>query len=356
MPTADDGLLQQPGLLPEAGSSSGIRAQSQISVRADVCANRYCRAIRAGVLVLVAAVAEIVISILAQNTTTGANRYDAPFLMIYINHSATGLSCLLVGMSVLRLKGKTFQQIYLDAGFRSYRATVFTATCLGILFFCFNVFWVISVSLTTVSIFTTISKSYCVFVFALSVCMLGERVTAGKCLAVVLCVAGLAMTSVGGEKNVNSHTHLEGVLTSLAFALGNALFNVLWGCYFDNASIPVILVFLGLIGSSGIIACLPVLPILAASHVQPLVVPTFHQAMAVAIVALASVFNNFTLLAAVSFTSPLIMAIGQVLEIPLSAALDALLHGEVPTSLAAIGMALVIGGFLLMLVEQSKQK
>eukprot|EP01065_Artemidia_motanka_P030406 TRINITY_DN36423_c0_g1_i1.p1 TRINITY_DN36423_c0_g1~~TRINITY_DN36423_c0_g1_i1.p1 ORF type:complete len:393 (+),score=58.30 TRINITY_DN36423_c0_g1_i1:55-1233(+) len=275
---------------------------------------------------------------------------DAPYLTTYINHGTTGIACFLCGVAILRYQGISPGQALLDVGFRSTRTALIIACGFSVLYK-YNVFWAAAMSITSVGVFYAISQSYCVVVFALSVIWLGEAVTALKVVSVVLCVAGVIMISVAPDETKESNqTHVTGILLTLGFAVGQAVFTVLWGHFIPKAHVGTVLLFLGLMGLFSIVVCWPPIPVLETTGAE--VVPDQSKLGIMALVALCAVANNFTLMFALSLTSPLFVSVGKVLQIPMGAASDRIFHGKTPHFLAAIGMVAVLFGFLTMTLER----
>eukprot|EP00756_Hemistasia_phaeocysticola_P045139 Hpha_TRINITY_DN18905_c0_g1::TRINITY_DN18905_c0_g1_i1::g.17669::m.17669 len=305
-------------------------------------------------MVLVVAV-EVGISELVKYQGHGGHAYHSPYLITYVNHGTTGIACIIAGTIVVRCQGRTNHDVLLEAGFKSTRAAWMTAAWFAVLYK-YNVLWAAAMDYTSVGVFYSISQSYCVIVFGLSVCLLGERVTALKVLSVLLCVGGVLFIAFSPEQGdkTSSSGHLEGVLLTLGFTVGQAVFTVLWGRYVGGAPVGTVLVFLGMMGTASLVLCWPPLPVLAWTGVEPMPLPTWDQVGLIASVAATAVLNNFTLMFALSFTSPLFVSVGKVLQIPFGALSDHFFHSENPTGLAGVGMGLVLCGFLNMTLERAR--
>eukprot|EP01062_Namystynia_karyoxenos_P082059 TRINITY_DN9160_c0_g1_i2.p1 TRINITY_DN9160_c0_g1~~TRINITY_DN9160_c0_g1_i2.p1 ORF type:complete len:441 (+),score=126.69 TRINITY_DN9160_c0_g1_i2:111-1325(+) len=310
------------------------------------------RAIGGAVLMVVVVAIEVGISELVKHQSTGDSRYNAPYLITYINHGTTGVACFAAGSAILRLQGRSLRHALAATGFFSWKAAAATAAWMGVLYK-YNAFWAAAMSVTSVAVFYSISQSYCVIVFLLSVALLGERVTPFKVVSVCFCVGGVLLISLAPDSGDNTSTRVMGIVYTLIFTLGQAIFTVLWGHFLHGADVATVFLFLGLMGMSSIVLCWPPLPLLQWWGVEDLPVPTATQAGLIALVAATAVANNFTLMLALSVTTPLFVSIGKVLQIPMSAAADRILHSETPAPLAMAGMAAVLLGFLIMTVERS---
>merc|ERR1712183_522870 len=144
---------------------------------------------------------------------------------------------------------------------------------MGVLFK-FNFLWAEALKDISVQIFKAIAQSCCVIVYALSICMLGESVTKLKSSAVFICVAGVVVIAMSPQPGAQSKaTGLIGITLAIAFTVGMAFFNVIWGKILNKADSSLVLVFLGLSQTTGIVSCLPMLFILDAVHIEHIVMP-----------------------------------------------------------------------------------
>jgi drug/metabolite transporter (DMT)-like permease len=265
----------------------------------------------------------------------------------------------------------------------------------------FNIFWALAVPHTAISVFMAIFQSGCVVTFALSVLVLGERCTAAKCAAVAVCLGGVFMVSnaTAGDDG-DGTTTVTGLAWTAACALGAAVYSVMWrltppgiggggggeeasastdgeGGNTDTKAVALlepgpnstgavgptsggsdgspatehsaVWLFLGLMGAANCLLLWPMLWLGDAAGWEPFVLPAgWVQWRLVLSNGLLAWLSNVTLMLGITLTTPLIVAVGSVLQLPFSAVFDTVLHGIDPATLQLGGYALIMVGFGLM--------
>ena len=277
-----------------------------------------------------------------------------------------------------------------------------------VLLYKFNIAWASAVPHVTITVFMAITQCGCVVVFVLSVLLLGETCTRGKLGAVGLCLGGVALVcttaTAGGGTDVT--TTALGLALTVAYTMGAAVYNVAWrltpsgvggggvgggdgdgkaaargagaarGAAAAGADAPLLLVapeagsdrggggeidstgcgglipvwlFLGLMGVANIALCWPLMWIADATGWERFALPAgWGQWQLVLSNALVAWLCNVTLMLGLTLTTPLVVAVGGMLQLPFSAAFDAALHGIEPAPLQLAGYVLITAGFGLM--------
>ena len=107
--------------------------------------------------------------------------------------------------------------------------------------------------------------------------------------------------------------------------------------------------FLGLMGAANCLLLWPMLWLGDAAGWEPFVLPAgWVQWRLVLSNGLLAWLSNVTLMLGITLTTPLIVAVGSVLQLPFSAVFDTVLHGIDPATLQLGGYALIMVGFGLM--------
>eukprot|EP01062_Namystynia_karyoxenos_P070073 TRINITY_DN6545_c0_g1_i1.p1 TRINITY_DN6545_c0_g1~~TRINITY_DN6545_c0_g1_i1.p1 ORF type:complete len:440 (+),score=133.57 TRINITY_DN6545_c0_g1_i1:109-1320(+) len=311
------------------------------------------QAVKGAILVVTVVLFEVTCSELVRTLQSGDSKFDYPYFLTYLNHGGTGLVCFMCGVVMVKAQGRTVKGAVLDAGFDSCKAGFVTASLLAILYK-YNIFWAAAMSLTSVGIFYSIAQSYCVIVFLLSVALLGEKVTPYKIVSVCLCVCGVVMISMAPGTGSSTETKFLGIVYTLIFTLGSAVYSVLWGHLLGGVDPASVLIFLGMMGICSLLWCWPPILILDWTGLEQVAAPTSKQIFLLFAIVFTAAMNNLTLMMALSVTTPLFVSVGRVLQIPFGALADHILFGETPPLFALFGMGGVLLGFLVMTLDHSQ--
>jgi len=286
--------------------------------------------------------------------TSGARPFDSPYFSIWFNHCITGIAAALILALRLWLQRRSLDQL-LHASAYTRVALARDSILLAIVFEAFNICWAESVSKTTVSVFLAISQSACVPIFALSALFLSERVTAVKLIAIVICTAGVVVVSTQPPESDDGSgspdtTAAVGVFWSLGYLGLYAAYMLLWdvtaGRRAVGDTLDVTLLVLGAMGVATITLLAAPLPLLVVQHGSD-ILPSGSQWLLVGTMAGLALLSNLTLMLALTTSSPSFVAVGSVLQIPLSAVADYVLHGEAMEPVACLAYLLIAIGFLL---------
>ncbi|KAL1521008.1 hypothetical protein AB1Y20_022565 [Prymnesium parvum] len=215
---------------------------------------------------------------------------------------------------------------------------------LGSLFFIFNYCFNIGLEMTTVSASSVISTSSCLWTLAFSACLLKERISCIKLIAVLLTFCGVCIVVLSDERN-----HLPpSPLTSSPLA-GDAitlLSAVLYGAYAtrlklkvpSELALPMPFLF-GLMGLINACLFLPFIGILQHLRIESFVLPQRSALLVMTSNALlGTVAANMLLARAMLLASPLVATVGLSLSIPLAMLSDAA-RGR-----AQLSFGLLLGG------------
>ena len=174
-----------------------------------------------------------------------------------------------------------------------------------------------------------------------------------KLLAILICTSGVVVVSLHHSEADESsgdasHSSDLGLVWAFGYLGLYATFMLLWGARvgrrFEAGGRDVTLLMLGLIGMSTLV--LWWWPMVAIEGLR-LFPSSSRQGLLVGSVALIAIFCNVTLMLATTVSSPSFVAVGSVLQIPMSAASDYVLHGDALDGVSCCGYVLIAVGFLL---------
>ena len=217
--------------------------------------------------------------------------------------------------------------------------------------------------MTNIASSLSLEQATTVFVFIMSVMVLGEQFVLSKALAVSVCILGVILVAVGDQLlssvDGNSRAVLGDclVLTSAAAA---ATYMVTYKKLLQDlpVSLSAVNAFLGTIGLCNVLFFWPGLVILSVAGVEE-----YNGFQGVIIVmscssaCLALVFN-YALNYGIILTSPLFMRVVIICGVPASFLVNTILEGLPETSWAVLlrvgGAAIVVVGFLWFTYEDYK--
>jgi len=280
---------------------------------------------------------------------------------------------------------------------------------LGIVTFTVLYTWYLSLDRTRVAPNTSIYQTACVFVYGgspnllvqlvqahrsmpevcandwivtgFSIWLFGERLTAGRVTAVVLCVGGVFMVAFGSTAADDTATESAiGYVLLIVSTILYALYEVLYQYLAPNDpanELVAPLVVLGLIGVvTGMRTALGRrnaataerewwfayslpwllvagalwigLPILHWAGFEPFEWPPGELAGPLVLSMFMESVYNLALFLGIVFTSPLFMSIGAMAAVPAAVIVDWMLFGYLPSGLAWAGIALIAVGYFLL--------
>jgi len=297
--------------------------------------------------------------------------FNGPYFSVYFAHGVTGLCMFVAGAGLVwrhnnrtgQLKPTTIREQLLT-GFQTPHEA-FIASLVLVILWKYNCFWTAALPETSVTVFTAISQTACVIVMVLSVIFLAERVTCGKLGSVATCLAGVALVCLGsthqphhGGPHVNDDTTAMGCMWTVLCTVGVAVYCVEWGRRLGNANQMQVNLFLGLMGASSVLFLWPPLLLIGGPGLSyepgQLLLPQGTAWQLVLANAGVSLVANFTLMLGMSFTSPLFIAIGNILQLPLSALADFVWHDKTPAAEEVAGYVCITIGFLVLVYEQHR--
>ena len=272
--------------------------------------------------------------------------------------------------------------------------------------------WYLSLQpgMTNVPTNNTIYQSQCGFVFALSVCFLGEEVTLRKVGAVAVAFAGVACVSAAPTKSDDgreSGNSIEGVALAIGSTATYAVYEVCYSKWADAvlgggghggrdgsggdgdeadetgsllrseerdygssvsptaagadsaaetdtaASIGLgderdALLVLGMVGLCTLLSMWVVVLALSASGAEPYLDPPASNARKVMTVCILDLLFNGFLLVGISASSPLTVTVGTMSIIPVGFAVDVVRNGYTPSVLAMVGSVAVLFGIIVL--------
>lgn len=306
--------------------------------------------------------------------------FNGPYFSVYFAHSVTGLFMFLAGVALIKqhnagesvlwrsMTGLTSPRSAsgppqtirseLLIGFSSLREAVVVSLVLVTLWK-YNIFWSAAMTAASVTVFTSISQSACVIVMVLSVIFLKERITAGKLVSLLVCMGGVVLVSLGSSGSSSDKTTALGLFFTVLCTVFNAVYCVEWGRKMGSAGQTQVCLFLGLMGAVNLLVLWPPLLLVGGPslslQVGQVLLPARGEWPLVIANTLMSVAANFTLMIGISFTSPMFVMVGCILQLPMSAVTDMLLHDKMPLFKEIVGYVLITTGFLVLVYEQHRQ-
>ena len=244
-----------------------------------------------------------------------------------------------------------------EIGIGSYRDFAFTIIALSFLYK-YNVLWASAMPKVSVTLFNAISNSAFIFVYGFSVCLLSETLTLGKAGSVLLTATGVALVILfPSEKGAAAHpTTFFGLSLSFACAVGQAFYSVVYKVWIGRNGprrpLALSLIVLGLIGVSTLLLFWPFVLGANALGIESGALPDKHQIPIWVGNFVLAVFSNVTLFLALCFVSPLLVAVGQLLQMPGASLADWELHEESVRPWRAFGFVLIFVGFVALTMAQ----
>jgi len=227
---------------------------------------------------------------------------------------------------------------------------VFTIAFLfAVLSYASGLFWYESIPLTTIGVNTAIYQSSCIFIYIFSIILLKEKITLGKILSVIICVVGVVLVTVFGQNSTGTQQNtVVGFIWVLASTLVYSLAETLYGklIHTQDVSWHFSFLFLGMMGSITVLFLWPIVVIVHYTKVEVWEFPSLFVLGYYVLYAFLDTIFNVGFFIGIHLTSPLFMAVGTLLTIPLSVVVDKLWHNINLPWTSYVGMVLVILGFL----------
>eukprot|EP00011_Vannellida_sp_DIVA3-517-6-12_P014290 CAMPEP_0114609456 /NCGR_PEP_ID=MMETSP0168-20121206/3098_1 /TAXON_ID=95228 ORGANISM="Vannella sp., Strain DIVA3 517/6/12" /NCGR_SAMPLE_ID=MMETSP0168 /ASSEMBLY_ACC=CAM_ASM_000044 /LENGTH=325 /DNA_ID=CAMNT_0001820375 /DNA_START=79 /DNA_END=1057 /DNA_ORIENTATION=- len=229
---------------------------------------------------------------------------------------------------------------------------------LTVLWFCANYFFAIALSMTNIASSMSLEQSTTIFVFILSVPLLGEKVTILKLLGVGICIMGVVYIAIGDQLADDKASFAEGSALLgdalvIASAISAATYMTVYTKLLRNLplAIPAVNALLGCIGIWNTLLFWPGLIILSVLGYEDYSMLSWEIAAVIVISALAAFAFNYFLNYGMILTSPLVMRVVIVLGVPCSFVVNAFLYGLGVFGWSSVmritGGALIIAGFAL---------
>lgn len=276
-------------------------------------------------------------------------RYNKPWAVTWLNHSAMAL---LAPALWLRQPG-LLAHIEAGCGIRLPRFLSYTAA-LAVLYTAGDYAWYLALPLTTVADGTALFNCQSVFAYALSVMLLGEALVPLKVLAVVMSVGGVVCISAGAPGEASEPSSLGvrarvlGDVLILGAALAYASYEVGLKRMLGDASGNVVNATTAAVGVNSLALGLPGFVLLDWARVEPLDVPSAAIAAWLGLNAALALVFNVSFVLALAALSPVTVAVGCMLTIPLASLVDWVGHGSVFSAGDVLGAVLIISGFVLL--------
>ncbi|KAJ2670309.1 hypothetical protein GGH99_006262 [Coemansia sp. RSA 1285] len=230
--------------------------------------------------------------------------------------------------------------------------------------------WYVAVGLTSMSKVTAIYNMSCFFAYLFSVLLLKERVMVIKCVAVALSIVGVVfMTLINNGPDAQDaasqqeaaaafNRELLGDLLSLTCSCGIGLYQVLYKKYAvpkNHHSLYYINFMTTLLGLGTFVVFWVPIPVLHVLRVEMFHWPNKEQLVLVLGNAFFGVAYNAGFMIALSVLSPLFAAIGVMLTIPVTAAVDMAVQGQVLAWNVFVGGGGILAGFVMLTFAEYRE-
>ena len=299
-------------------------------------------------------------------TDEGLNK---PFLLTWINHSSLSIFFVVAALYVkaygatkrardLQRHGESDKVYSILEYLREYdftlRKYVQQGIAFGFLYLVPNALYFYAVGFgSSVGITTTIFNTNVATAYVFSVLLLGERATAKKGMALLLCICGTFLVSVLAKPN--EPISLDSVdLMTFAAAILFGLWEVLYKRFVVGEDSPSLLLLL-IYGSYGIAHLLlfwVFLWPLNQLQIETFSLPSKNQIGLILInMFLASMFNCCFFTALAIIDSPVFVSIACLLTIPTTTLVDYIRFRNILSGLEIVGGLMIIIGFLLFSVS-----
>jgi len=226
----------------------------------------------------------------------------------------------------------------------------------ALLLMCYNYAWLLSAKLLAASLTNAVFQVSVAFVYLASVFFFAEPTSGTQLLGVVLALMGSFLasnaTSDGGHKSPETISSSTGIALALAAAVGYTLYQVLFRWVYGHLKQDV--AFLAHFGAwISIWHMVMVLPLVLMADVmgfEALELPRSRLALlgTLASAGVASTVNALYL-CIVLWGSPMLLPSISALSVPLTVALDYILHGRSASSRELVGQGLVLFSVILIL-------
>ncbi|KAJ2821007.1 hypothetical protein IWW50_004821 [Coemansia erecta] len=246
-----------------------------------------------------------------------------------------------------------------------WRVTVLAALLVGLLNSSAYL-WYVAISLTSMSKVTAIYNMSCFFAYLFSVLLLGERVQASKCAAVVVSIVGVVLMALAGPgaeatdddaaaASAAYTSELLGDALALTCACGIGLYQVLYKKYAvprDYHSLFAVNFMTSLLGLCTLVLFWVPVPVFHVIGIEYFHWPTRAEALLILANALAGVFFNGGFMIALALTSPLFAAVGVMLTIPAMAVVDMAIQGHLLAWNVFAGGGAILAGFCILTLAE----
>jgi len=229
-----------------------------------------------------------------------------------------------------------------------------------------NCLWYTSLKVTVVSLNNTIYQSNCVFVLLFSFLLLGEQVTFTKFFACILSIGGVVMVTFSMPTDPDSPAGnsvvgiICDVVACLCFALWEVGFTFITTKYLQMTNqLADTLLFMVGIGMVNLLLFWPFMILLHFTGIESFELPPdWEAALTIATPGFLEMIVTISLLYGITLSSPVFMAMGMVLVIPVTFFSDIIVFQnqsvDIINAYSMVGAAFIIFGFVL--IQQGHAK
>lgn len=233
------------------------------------------------------------------------------------------------------------------------RDTARVAAVIAPLYFLANYVFNAALPMTSVASSSTISNLSSLFTLLISAIAGVERFSWLKLLACCITIAGAAIiTGVDGKSG-----HLFGDALSIFSAFLFGLYTTVLKRNSPNSGVMDMGMMLAFMGLFTTLCAWPVIPLLNVTSVEVFELPSRKSLLLIVVnAAIGSVLSDFLWAKSVVLTTALIGTIALSLTVPLSLLFDSLFKGMRITPAYALGVVLVLSGFVIVNVDLAMKK
>ncbi|KAL7069960.1 hypothetical protein ACQ4LE_011139 [Meloidogyne hapla] len=281
----------------------------------------------------------------------------APFFMVWFGTSFMFFCYPLFIFYFICLKRNKLKEEHLKAlqilkFQQKYKKRICHLIILLILWTCSNYLYARSLISISASTATSIMSTNSAIVYLLEWILLKEKFSFIKSIATSLAISGVVIISSDSEFSENN---LKGIILVILSAIFASFYKVFFKKFFKNSSLSQISLFMSLLGLTnlflnGIITF--IFLFLDIDHLNWEYIPWLELIGSAFLILLFNSLVNFGIV----ILGPLIVSIGMIFGIPLSAVIDLLFNSISINYLFIIGSIFILISFILITLPQIEQK
>jgi len=320
-----------------------------------------------GGLMIIVAILALAVQQEVMQSAESKGTVDKPSLTIWFNHAGLVLALPIGLLLQYRQEGSAsplrFWQRLLEHQDWSALKAISLGTGLSLVFFVPNLAWAVTLKSIWVPLVTAASRFDSVFVLLIGSLVSRKAPPWRQVLSVLACIGGVILISLGqhdpssGKRGGTGPWQYAEVFISPCLA---ALYSIMFNWFARNvAEDPISMcALLGLIGLCNTFTLWPVVPICEVAgleHQRLQSVFTIEAVWSMLLNAALATLGNFMQMPAVALTSPLFVALGMLLLMPVTVLIDWLVmrHTSLNAALICGSLAICCGSGYSIMTEAS---